>query len=128
MVAAGAEREHDERLARRVDQLAALVGCNPCRLALADLVLVALDQQREPAREHDVDLLLLRVAVDAPALPRLQPEQVDAERRGAELTAQRLKALVAVERQRHDLHAGSSRRRRPARAASTSRTPCRSPG
>src|SRR5690606_7437848 len=44
----------------------------------------------------EVDLLLALVGVDAPALPRLQRDDVHAERAHPELPAQRLEALAAV--------------------------------
>jgi hypothetical protein len=48
-------------------------------------VLVLLDQQREVAFEDRVDLLLALVAMDAPALPRLEDDLVDPEGRHLEL-------------------------------------------
>jgi hypothetical protein len=59
-------------------------------------VLDALDPQRELAREHRVDLLLVLVRVDAPALASAQHDQVDAERLDTELLAQRLEALAVI--------------------------------
>src|SRR5438094_566298 len=58
---------------------------------------LVLDQQRERAGEHHVDLLLARVAVDAAALAGLQHDQVQPERAAAELLAQALEALGGVD-------------------------------
>src|SRR6185437_4735911 len=67
-------------------------------------VLDPLDAERQLPLEQEIDLLLVLVCVDAPALAASQHDQVDAEGLGAELPAQRLKALAvsAVERGRRD--------------------------
>ena len=66
-----------------VDELAAHLGADPHELALAELARLALDHQRERAREHEVDLLLGGVAVDAPALAGAEQDLVEAEARHA---------------------------------------------
>ena len=71
---------------RRADELAAL-----------EHVLVTFDQQAEGALHDQVDLLLLRVAVDAAALAGLQHELVEAERCDPQLPAEGKEALARVE-------------------------------
>ena len=52
-----------------VQQLAADVGRYARELAAPQLARLALDDERERALEHEVDLLLVQVPVDAAALP-----------------------------------------------------------
>ena len=59
-------------------------------------LLLALDQQRQRPLQHEVDLLLALVAVDAPALARLEHHLVDPEARDPERAAQRDEALAGV--------------------------------
>ena len=59
VLAGAAEREQQQVLAGlAVDHLAPDLGRDPDELALAELARLALDDQRERAREHEVDLLL----------------------------------------------------------------------
>src|SRR5208283_271559 len=57
--AAECEQEHPARPG--VDELPADLRCDPDQLVLLELRRLALDDQREPALEHEVDLLLARV-------------------------------------------------------------------
>ena len=66
-------------------------------LRLEGVDLAAVELERERAREHDVDLLLPLVAVDAAALPGLEQHQVEAEALDAELAPQRDEALAGLE-------------------------------
>jgi nicotinamidase-related amidase len=59
-------------------------------------VLGSLDQQAELPLEHDVDLLLALMGVDAAALTRLEHDQVHAERAHTEITPKGLEALIDV--------------------------------
>jgi hypothetical protein len=64
------------------------------------------EPERERAPKDDVHLLLLLVAMDAPALPRFERQDVQPEARDAELAPERREALVAPEvdpRLRHSL-------------------------
>ena len=54
-------------------------------LAALDGLLLALDDQRQGPLEDEVDLLLALVAMDAPALARLEHDLVDPEARHPEL-------------------------------------------
>ncbi len=72
----------------------------------------AVHEQHELPLEHEVDLLLALVRVDAPALPRGEHDQVHPEGLDAELGAEPLEALprVAVEDREGEVgvgHAGS---------------------
>ena len=107
-----AEREQRQRLVAAVGEPAAHAGPDAGQLAAAQLVRLALQLERQRALEHEVDLLLALVAVDPPALARPQADQVQAERRDAELAPQRLEALVAVEVECGERHALLGRRRR----------------
>ena len=62
--------------------------------------LAAVELERERALEHDVDLLLPLVAVDAAALAGLEQHQVEAEALDAELAPQRDEALAGLEVER----------------------------
>ena len=65
--------------------------------ALQRLLLVRARGEGERPLEHDVDLLLALVAVDAAALARAVAQQVEAEGAHAELAPEGLEAAVAVE-------------------------------
>src|SRR3954454_11803199 len=71
-----------------VHQPPAHVRRDPRELAGAQLALLALDGQGQRPLEHEVDLLLALVAVDAPLLARPEHDQVHAERADPELAAQ----------------------------------------
>ena len=66
------------------------------QLAALERRLLALDEQGERPLEHEVDLLLALVGVDAPALARVQHDLVEAEARDAELGAQAHEAVLGV--------------------------------
>lgn len=57
-------------------------------------MLLALDEERQPALEHEVNLLLPRVAVDTTALAGLEHQLVHPEAGHAERSAQRHEALT----------------------------------
>jgi hypothetical protein len=91
-----AERDEEQRLAVPVHELAPDVGRDAGELAAPQLALLALDGERERALEHEVDLLLALVTVDAAALARAQADEVEAERADPELLAQPLEAVLAL--------------------------------
>jgi anti-sigma factor ChrR (cupin superfamily) len=91
-----AKREQHEALGPAVDELATDRRPDPHELAALEHVLLALDQQRQRAVEDQVDLLLLAVAMDAPALQWLEHDLVHPEARHAELAPQRHEALAGV--------------------------------
>src|SRR5262249_17144931 len=90
-VAAGSE---DENLGGGwVGQWPFRLGTDPGEVPPGEHVGLAFDEQRQLALEHQIDLLLAFVAVDAEALARAQAEQVDPEAGDAELAAQRLEGV-----------------------------------
>ena len=91
-----ADGEHDEPLVPAIHELAPDGGRDTSGVVGAQLALLALDDQGQGALEHEVDLLLVLVGVDAPALTRQEDHDVDPERRHPQLPAQRLEALRAV--------------------------------
>jgi hypothetical protein len=91
-----AGRQDEQRLAVAVEQLAADVGRDAGQLTALQLARLALDDERECALEDDVDLLLALVPVDAAALARPEPQQVQAERAHAELLPQPLEPIIAA--------------------------------
>lgn len=105
MVAAGPQGEHDEAVRSGVDELAAHRRADAHQAVSAEHVRDAFHQQRQLAVQHDVDLLLMLMGVDAPALAGLQHDEVHPEGTHAELTSQRLEALaaVAIERSERDV-------------------------
>src|SRR5205085_2256925 len=85
-----ADRQHGARLAAAVEELAAQLRPDPHRLPAPQLgPLLAVDDQRELALQHDVDLLLALVAMDAPPLAGSQQDQVEPEAGDAQLRARR---------------------------------------
>jgi mannose-6-phosphate isomerase-like protein (cupin superfamily) len=96
VLSGAAERQQHEPLGAAIDQLAPDGRGDAHELAPLEDMLVALYQQRERALEHQVDLLLVAVAVDAPSLARLEHDLVHAERADPELSAQREKALADI--------------------------------
>src|SRR5438093_979156 len=62
-------------------------------MGLQAVLRAPLQLERELSCDHHVHLLLALVAMDAPALARLQRDQVHAERLHAQLPAQRAEAL-----------------------------------
>jgi hypothetical protein len=63
-------------------------------LVRAEAVLHPLDEKREHAAEHQVDLLLMLVCVNAAALARLQHDEVHTEAVNSQLAPERLEALA----------------------------------
>src|SRR5579872_1350675 len=66
VLAGAAEREQHEPLVPGVDELPSHVRGNAREPVAPELVRLALDHERELALEHQVDLLLALVRVDAP--------------------------------------------------------------
>ena len=97
MLARPAEGEQDEAAGTAVDELAAHGRGNAGEVSTPERLLLALDQQGEGSLEHQVDLLLHRMAVDAATLAGLQHELVEAEGRHPELPAEREEALSRIE-------------------------------
>ena len=79
-----------------VDELPAHAGPDARELAAAEVVRLALDDQRERAVPHEVDLFLLLVIVHAAALAGGEDDQVHAQAARLERPAQRDEALVAI--------------------------------
>ena len=100
VLAASAQRQHREPIGAPVDELAPHRRPDTRQLSRAELVLVPFDDQRQLARDHQVDLLLPDMRVDTAALAGRERDQVDAERLDAELAPKRLEALLVVEVQR----------------------------
>ena len=90
-----AERDQQHVLGVPVGDVAAHVRRHAGDLALAQLLGLVLEDQRERALQDDVDLFLVRVAVDAAALAGPQDDLVEAEGRDAERAAERDEALLA---------------------------------
>src|SRR5689334_13765691 len=74
------ERKQHDPTRTAVDQLTANRRRHPDQLPHGQLAPLALEQQRQRALEHQVDLLLVLVPVDPPALSRLQDDLVHPER------------------------------------------------
>jgi hypothetical protein len=79
VLAGTAEREQHQALAAGVDELAADARADPREAVDAEDVLDPVDAQGQLAREHEKDLFLMIVAVDASALAGLEHDQVQAE-------------------------------------------------
>jgi hypothetical protein len=71
-------------------------------------VLGAFNQQGQLTLEHEVDLLLVLMRVDAPPLAGLEHDEVHPEGAHAQLAPQRLETLaaVAIERTERDVRIG----------------------
>src|SRR4051812_26662784 len=85
-----------ERRRTAVDELATYRRRDPDQLAALVRGLLPLDEQRQRALEHEVDLLLALVGVDAPALAGVQDDLVEPEARDPELGAQAHEAVLGV--------------------------------
>ena len=96
MLGRATEREQHNATRPVVDELPADLRRHPDQLALAELGRLGLDYQRQPAFEHEVHLLLAKVAVDPAALPGVEHDLVHPERRHSELPAQRQEAISEV--------------------------------
>src|SRR6185369_6100277 len=94
--AGAADGKQVQRAGPAVDQLALDARGDADDLAALERRLLALDEQGERPLEHEVDLLLALVRVDAPALARVQHDLVEAEARDAELGAQAHEAVLGV--------------------------------
>src|SRR5215217_900956 len=94
-----AEGNQDEPPGPAVDEPPAHGERDADQLAALERLRLALDQEGEGSVEHQVDLLLLRVAVDASRLARPQHDLVEAEGRDPELPPQGEEA-----RRRHSRH------------------------
>lgn len=95
MLAGAPEREQHQAFLAGVDQLTADAGADPREAVGTKDVLDAVDAQRQLALEHEIDLLLVLVGVDASSLAGLEQDQVQPEGAHAELASQRLEALCA---------------------------------
>ena len=94
------ERDQHKRLAPRVDELVAELRRDAAQAIDGDPMLDALHAQRQLSREHEVDLFLTSVRVDATALARSKHDQVDSERLDAQFATERLEAfpVLSIER------------------------------
>ncbi len=110
VLAGAAERQQHEPLGSGVDELAADTWRHTRDTPLAEHVLDALDDQRQLAGEHQVDLFLVLMGVNARTLARRQQDQVDPERVDAQLAAQALKALPVLVVERCEGHVAVAHR------------------
>src|SRR5918995_3284350 len=97
VLAGSAEREQHEAAGAAVGELAAHGRRNAHELSALERLLLTLDQQGERSVEHEVDLLLLRMAVDAATLAGFEHHLVEPEGRDPELAAEGDEALGCVE-------------------------------
>ena len=91
-----AQREQRQLLLPAIDELAAHLGSDADELAHLVVGLLALHAEREGALQDEVDLLLLRMAVNAAATARLEQHQVQAETARRQIVAQALEALAGL--------------------------------
>jgi hypothetical protein len=98
VLAVATDCEQHETFWTAVHELAAHLRRHADELAAGEHRLLALDQERERPLEHQIDLLLALVTMDAAALARLEHDEVHAECRHAELPAKRREALIGVGR------------------------------
>jgi hypothetical protein len=96
MLAVAAKREQDESLPSAVDQLAAHRRSDPHELPASEVMLGLLDPEGQLTLQHEIDLLLALVRVYAPALARLEDDEVHPEGADPEFPAQRLQALIGI--------------------------------
>lgn len=97
MLAGAADRDQDHGDAAAVHQSSPHLGRNTDDLALPHAQLLAFKGERQLAAQHDVDLFLVAVAMNATLLTRLQRQDVEPEARGAELASQALESLAVGE-------------------------------
>ena len=96
VLAVAAEGDEHERLIGGVDELPLQSGCDPDQVALPELVLLGLDQDRQSPAEDQKDLFLVVMEMDATALARAQDDFVQPERGDPEQAPQRDEPLVGV--------------------------------
>lgn len=96
VLAGSPQGEHHKAPWSGVDELAAHGSTHPHHAVWAKHMLNALHEQAQLALQHDVDLVLLLMRMNTPALAGLEHDQIHAKRAHAELAAQRLEALAAV--------------------------------
>src|SRR6202035_5287938 len=96
VLASGSDRDERARRCGSVYTLAPDACGNPHQFALAEFNIVPLDDDGQLSAQHEVDLLLPPVAVDAPSLPRLERDLIDPERLYSEGDPQRNEALGGV--------------------------------
>jgi hypothetical protein len=96
MLARSTQREQHETLGSRVYELAAHRRTNPHHTVESKDMLGALDEQGQLTFEHEINLILALVRVYSPPLAGLKHDQVHPKSAYAQLTAQRLKTLVAI--------------------------------
>ena len=85
MFARGPNRDDRAWPRKPIHELPSDTGGNPSQLTLAQLeFLLAFDYQSQVAAHHQIDLLLLAMAVDAQPLSRLKGDLVDPEACNAE--------------------------------------------
>lgn len=96
MLPGPAQGEQEQALSSSVHELAAHRRTYPGQMTWPKHVLNALDEQRQLALEHEIDLFLALMRMYAPSLSRLKRHQVNPEGAHAELSSQRLEALIAI--------------------------------
>jgi hypothetical protein len=108
VVTRSAEGEQDDAVRSCVDELAAHCWADPHQMVWGKHVIDAFNQQRQLTLEHQVDLLLTLMRMDAPPLARLEHDHVHPERAHIQLAPQRLETLAAVtiKRRERDVRVG----------------------
>jgi hypothetical protein len=96
MLARATDGHDDAGVPTGVHELPSYIGGDADQLALAELVLLVLADDRERPVEDEIDLFLLAVAMDPPALARLKRDLVQAEAGHAEGAPQGEEALLAL--------------------------------
>jgi hypothetical protein len=96
VIPVAAKREEDDTLCSSVDELATHRRADAGQMVWAKHVLGPLDDQGELALEHQVDLLLSLVSVNAQPLAWLQHDEVHAKRLHPERATQRLQAIATA--------------------------------
>jgi hypothetical protein len=91
------EREDRAAVGTAVDELSADLGGNARQIAEHKGMLLALDHERKPALEDQVDLFLVQMPVYPALLPWPQQDQVDSKARYTERASQRNEALTRIE-------------------------------
>jgi hypothetical protein len=94
VLARGADRDEDAGRRGSVDQLSANRRRNARELSGSKLELLLLDEQGERAPQHQVDLLLLAMAMNPPPLAGLERQLIEPKAGNAESPPERAEALT----------------------------------
>ena len=97
MLARRADRQQTKRLAAAIDELAPDVRHQASHLVYRENERLSRDDERELALQHQIQLFLVLVRMDASLFSWLQAQDVDAHAGGAEFASQRLEPLAGSE-------------------------------